>query len=102
MNKINSIQVLGPGCPSCKKLLESTKQAVEEVGLGVTVEYITDIQKMLDMGVMSSPVLAINGQAVLAGQQPSVSEIKKILSSNDNQLEEASKPTGGRSCGGNC
>ena len=42
------IQVLGSGCPTCKKLFELTKQAVEELDLKTEVEYITDIQKIVD------------------------------------------------------
>ena len=53
------IQVLGSGCATCKKLFELTKNAVDELGLGVEVEYITDVQKIIDMGLMSSPVLAM-------------------------------------------
>ena len=59
------IQVLGSGCPTCKKLFEITKQAVAELKLKTEVEYITDIQKVVEMGVMSSPVLAVNGKPVL-------------------------------------
>jgi len=78
-NRITSIQVLGSGCPTCKKLFELTKQAAADLDLKVEVEYLTDIQKIMEMGVMSSPVLAINGQAALAGQLPSLEKIKEIL-----------------------
>jgi len=50
-NKTLKIQVLGSGCPTCKKLFELTKQAVEELGLKIEVEYITDIQRIVEMGV---------------------------------------------------
>jgi thiol-disulfide isomerase/thioredoxin len=43
MNKINSIQVFGSGCPTCKKLFELTQKAVTELDLKTEVEYITDI-----------------------------------------------------------
>ena len=76
------IQVLGSGCPTCKKLFELTKQAVNELGLKTEVEYITDIQKIVEMGVMSSPVLAIDGKAVLVGQVPNLEKIKEIINNN--------------------
>ena len=78
-NKTLKIQVLGSGCPTCKKLFELTKQAVEELGLKIEVEYITDIQKIVEMGVMSSPVLAINGKPAIAGFLPDVEKIKEII-----------------------
>ena len=75
------IQVLGSGCPTCKKLYELTKQAAEEVGLETKVEYITDVSKIIEMGVMSSPVLAIDGEPVLLGFLPDIEKIKSILQS---------------------
>jgi len=94
------IQILGSGCPSCKKLFELTKQAIQELGVKTEVEYITDIQKIIDMGMMSSPVLAINGKAVLAGQLPSLEKIKELITSNNQPATD--KTVGGCSCGGNC
>ena len=81
-NKTMKIQVLGSGCPTCKKLFELTKQAVQEMGLKTEVEYITDIQKIVEMGVMQSPVLVINGKAVIAGYLPDVQKIKETIKEN--------------------
>ncbi|MGB9883205.1 MAG: thioredoxin family protein, partial [Microgenomates group bacterium] len=64
------IQVLGSGCATCKALYELTKQAVEELGLKDEVEYITDISKIIEMGIMQSPVLAIDGKPVMVGFKP--------------------------------
>jgi small redox-active disulfide protein 2 len=77
-NKTMKIQVLGSGCPTCKKLFELTKKAVEELKLKTEVEYVTDIQKIIEMGVMSSPVLAVNGKPILTGYVPDIEKIKKI------------------------
>lgn len=74
-----TIQVLGPGCPNCTKLFEQVKQAVSELKLNVVVEYSDDIQEMLALGAMSSPVLAIDNKIALAGQVPGVEKIKEIL-----------------------
>ena len=73
------IQVLGSGCPTCKKLFEITQVAVKELGLPEEVEYITDFQEILNMGLMSSPVLAVNGKPALVGFVPKVAEIKKSI-----------------------
>jgi len=78
-NKTMQIQVLGSGCPTCKKLFELTKQAVEELGLKTEVEYITDIKKIVEMGVMSSPVLAIDGKPAITGFLPDVEKIKDTI-----------------------
>ncbi|MBL7150670.1 thioredoxin family protein [Candidatus Microgenomates bacterium] len=76
------IQVLGSGCPTCKKLYELTKQAVAEACLKEEVEYLTGqeaIQKIIEMGVMSSPVLAIEGKPIMTGFVDDVEKIKKLI-----------------------
>ena len=76
------IQVLGSGCPTCKKLYELAKQAVEEAALKEQVEYLTGqegIQKIMEMGVISSPVLAVDGKPVLTGFVDDVEKIKKLI-----------------------
>lgn len=83
-NKIESIQILGSGCSTCWKLYELTQEAAKQLGLSVLVEYINDIQKILDLGVMSSPVLAVNGQPVLAGGLPTIEKIKELLNAGRN------------------
>jgi small redox-active disulfide protein 2 len=78
------IKVLGSGCPTCKKLFELTKKAVEELDLKIEVEYITDIQKIVEMGVMQSPVLAINGKPVMTSSTSDIERIKNLIRENIN------------------
>jgi small redox-active disulfide protein 2 len=76
------IQVLGSGCPTCKKLYEITQKAAEELKLADTVEYLTGnegIQKIMEMGVMSSPVLAVDGKPILTGFVDDVEKIKSLI-----------------------
>lgn len=73
------IQVLGTGCPKCKKLAANAEEAAKELGLAVEIEKVTDIDKIIDFGVMTTPGLAIDGKVVAAGKVPSVEEIKKLL-----------------------
>ena len=90
------IQVLGSGCPTCKKLFELTKQAVSELKLDINVEYSSDIQKIVELGAMSSPVLAINNKIALSGQVPGVEKIKEIITKNNSINPEQKKSC---SCG---
>jgi len=96
-NKITSIQVLGSGCPSCHKLFELTKQAVKELELETNVEYVNDVQKIISMGVMQVPVLAVDGKPVLTGSLFDVEKIKNLLT-----IKNASSKETGCSCGGKC
>ena len=76
------IQVLGSGCPTCKKLYELTQKAVEELGLKESIEYVTGaegIQKIIQMGMMNSPVLAINGKPVMTGFVSDIQKIKDLI-----------------------
>jgi len=77
------IKVIGPGCANCKRLLEVTKQAVKEAGLETEIEYVTDIQKMVEMGIIQTPALAINGKVVLSGFVPDVKTIKNKIKENE-------------------
>ncbi|MCM2339485.1 MAG: thioredoxin family protein [Burkholderiales bacterium] len=77
-----NIQVLGSGCKTCKNLFELTEKAVSELNLNIKVEYITDIQKIVAMGLMQSPVLAINGKPVLIGSTSDIEKIKNIIKDN--------------------
>jgi small redox-active disulfide protein 2 len=90
------IQVLGSGCPNCKKLFEQTKQAVSELKLEADVEYSNDIEKIMALGAMSSPVLAIDNKVALSGQVPGVERIKEILTNCNTAKSEQSS---GCACG---
>lgn len=76
------IQVFGSGCPTCKKLYEITQKAVSEMEMKEKVEYVTGtegMQGIIQMGVMSSPVLAVNGKPVMTGFIPDIEKIKNLL-----------------------
>ncbi len=74
-----TIEVLGSGCAKCKRLFEQAKDAVRELGLDTEVSYITDIQKIVELGVMSSPVLTIGGSPVIVGMVPDTPKLKEII-----------------------
>jgi small redox-active disulfide protein 2 len=76
---MKKLQILGTGCPKCKKLAENAEKAIAEVGLDYEVEKVTDIQKIMAFGVMMTPALAIDGKIKVVGKVPSVEEIKKLL-----------------------
>jgi small redox-active disulfide protein 2 len=73
------VQILGTGCPKCKKLAELTDQAAKELGLELEMEKVTEVAKIMDFGVMTTPALAIEGKVVLAGHLPAYEKLKEIL-----------------------
>lgn len=74
------IQILGTGCPKCKKLAESVDAAATALQLDYELEKVTDINRIMDFGVMLTPALAIDGEVKMVGRVPGVDEIKAILS----------------------
>jgi small redox-active disulfide protein 2 len=73
------IEILGMGCPKCKKLYENAQAAVKELNVQAEVVKVEDIQKIMDYGLMSTPAIAIDGEVKAAGRIPAPDEIKKWI-----------------------
>lgn len=73
------IQILGSGCEKCRKLLANVESAVKKNGIDCEIGHVTEIEKIVDMGVMMTPALALDGKIVCSGRVLSVKEIEKIL-----------------------
>lgn len=79
MNGVCCVKVLGAGCKSCHEQYENAKQAVENLGLNIEVEYITDMEKVMSYGVMSMPALLVNDKIVSVGKVLKPKEVEKLL-----------------------
>ena len=73
------IEILGMGCPKCKKLYENAQAAVKESGVRAEIAKVEDIQKIMDYGLMATPAIAIDGEVKAAGRIPAPDEIKKWI-----------------------
>lgn len=73
------IQVLGTGCPKCRKLEKLAREAADSLGLEYTLQKVDDVGAIVAMGVMNTPALAVDGEVVLAGRVPSAGEIEELL-----------------------
>ena len=71
------IKVLGSGCKACHQLYDNTVKAAE--GMGIDVEYVTDLQKIMEYGVMSMPALVINDKVVSQGRTMNAAQITEII-----------------------
>lgn len=80
INGICCIKVLGSGCKNCHVLLENAKAAVSDMKLNIEVEYITDMQRIMEYGAMSMPVLVVNEKIAAAGKVLKKAEIADLLS----------------------
>ena len=74
-----TIKVYGSGCKGCQTLHQNVIDALSEMNIAADVQYITDMRKIMETGVMSLPALAVNDKIVSSGKGLTVSEVKKLL-----------------------
>ena len=72
------IKVLGTGCPSCKALFTTVKNAVAQLGIEATVVKEEDLMKIMSYNVLSLPALVIDEEVVAKGNI-STDKVKEIL-----------------------
>ena len=75
----DGIKILGSGCAKCNELEKNTKIALEELGLNIEIDHVTDFTEMAAYGVMSTPALVYNGKVISYGKVLTSSDIKKLL-----------------------
>ena len=76
---MKKLQILGTGCPKCKKLAENAEAAAKALGIEYTIEKVTDINEIMKLGVMMTPALAVDGQVKVVGKIPEAEAIKAML-----------------------
>ena len=76
---MKKIQILGTGCPKCKKLAENAEAAAKAVGIEYTLEKVTNINEIMRFGVMMTPALAVDGVVKVVGKVPDPETIKAML-----------------------
>ena len=74
-----NIKVLGPGCPNCQKVEAYAREAVAELGVEATVEKVTDLNRIVDYAILTTPGLVIDEQVVCSGRIPSKAEVTQWL-----------------------
>ena len=74
------IEILGVGCPKCKKLYENVQEALKATGIEAELEKVEDIDKITEYGVMITPALVIEGEIKTTGNVLTSEEIEKLLS----------------------
>ena len=76
------IEILGTGCPKCKKLAKNAEEALEEMGIDAEIVKVTKIKDIMKYGVMMTPALAVEGRVVLKGKVVGKEEIKETIKKN--------------------
>jgi small redox-active disulfide protein 2 len=73
------IRVMGTGCARCATLARNARQAVEAAGVDATVEERHDPMEIVQMGILTTPALVIDGELVMAGAVPTVPQLQDLL-----------------------
>ncbi len=73
------IEILGTGCPKCKKTEKIVHEIVKETGANAEIIKVEDMQKIIDRGVMMTPAVVIDNDVKIVGHVPSKDEIRKLL-----------------------
>ena len=76
---MKKLQILGTGCPKCKKLAENVETAAKALGIEYTIEKVTDISEIMKFGVMLTPALAVDGVVKAVGKVPEPDALKALL-----------------------
>lgn len=76
---VRRVMVLGAGCAACHQQYDYAREAAKNIGLSVEVEYITDMQKIMEYGVMSMPAIVVNERVVSMGRVLKTTQVEKLL-----------------------
>ena len=77
---MKKLQILGTGCPKCKKLAENTAAAAQALGIDYELVKVTDINEIMKFGVMLTPALAVDGDVKVVGKVPEPDDIEPLIS----------------------
>jgi small redox-active disulfide protein 2 len=77
-----SVKILGTGCKKCQTLESKVRDLVTQNGIDAVVEKVTDIQEMVNYGIMMTPGLIINEKVKSYGIIPKDDQIINWLKGN--------------------
>lgn len=76
---MKKIQILGTGCPKCRKLAENAEIAASQLDMDYEIQKVTEINEIMKFSVMITPALAVDGVVKSTGKALSVEQIKELL-----------------------
>ncbi|WP_349929861.1 thioredoxin family protein (plasmid) [Acinetobacter sp. A1-4-2] len=76
------IKVVGTGCRKCKALLAATEEAVKTTCVQADIEYVTDMMKIAETGLLSTPGLIIDNKIVSSGKVLEAQAVAELIEKN--------------------
>ena len=71
------VQVLGAGCKKCNLLYQNLKSFIEKNNIDAEIEYIDDLDKLLEAKVLMPPAVFIDGVKKSEGKTPTEAQFKE-------------------------
>ena len=76
---MQKIEILGPGCTRCRETHRVVQNVVEQAGLQVQVIKDESLERMMELGLMATPGVAIDGKVVVSGRVPRAEELRQLF-----------------------
>ena len=76
---MKKIEVLGPGCIRCKETFRVVRKVVEQEGIDAEVIKDESVERMMALGLLATPGLAVDGKVILSGRIPKAEEVRRLL-----------------------
>jgi len=73
------IRIIGSGCPTCHKLHEMVLSLKKEGKIKADIEYSKDINELIELGVIGSPALIVNGKVAKVGMPENETKLLEII-----------------------
>ncbi len=76
---MQTIKILGTGCPKCKQTTKVIEEAVAEMGSNAQIVKVEDIMDIMQYNVLSTPAVVVDEEVKIKGRVPTKSEIVELL-----------------------
>jgi small redox-active disulfide protein 2 len=76
---VKVIEILGPGCARCNETHRVVTHVAEEAKLTTSIQKNESIDRMVELGVLHTPAIAIDGRLVHQGSIPKAELVKRLL-----------------------
>ncbi len=77
------IRIIGSGCPTCHKLHQMVLKLKEEDKIKAEVKHSTDVNELIELGVMGSPALVVDGKVVSVGMPENEEKLFEIIEKSE-------------------
>jgi small redox-active disulfide protein 2 len=76
---MKDLKILGTGCPKCRKLEEMVRDHVTKHGIEAEISHITNLDEIMEYGVVMTPALAVDNEIKISGKLPSEKELAEAI-----------------------